>query len=239
MYKIICISDTHTNHRAKTVNKFLSEHISPDDINILIHAGDLTSVGKEHDVSNFIDWFQNLRGFESKIFIAGNHDLSLQDNPRWLQHYINEENLNQSDCVYLEDSEFKINNIKFYGSPWQPWFMNWAFNLPRNGEELENVWAKIPEDTDILITHGPPYGIMDETPMTKESVGCEKLLERLDVIKPKIHIFGHIHSARGVLERNGTVFVNASILDDHYKLKYDPIIINFDEQTKQIKIITI
>jgi Icc-related predicted phosphoesterase len=217
----------------------LSEHISPDDINILIHAGDFTSVGKEHDVSNFIDWFQNLRGFESKIFIAGNHDLSFQDNPRWLQHYINEENLTQSDCVYLEDSEFKINDVKFYGSPWQPWFMDWAFNLPRNGEELENVWAKIPEDTDILTTHRPPYGIMDETPMTKERVGCEKLLERLDVIKPKIHIFGHIHSARGVLERNGTVFVNASILDDYYKLKYDPIIINFDEQTKQIKIITI
>lgn len=239
MYKIICISDTHTKHREKSLNKFIKEHISPNDINILIHSGDITSVGKENEIANFISWIQNLEGFDSKIFIAGNHDLAFETKPVWLSHYINEENLSQSDCVYLEDSEFKIDDIKIYGSPWQPWFHNWAFNLPRNGEELENVWANIPEDTDILITHSPPYGIMDDTPMTGGSVGCEKLLERLAIVKPKIHIFGHIHSARSAMVKNGTVFVNASILDDYYKLKYNPIVIDYDERTNQVKMISV
>lgn len=233
--KIFCISDTHTKHDRQELNEYLSTSMNSSDVNILVHAGDLTNIGEEKDIQSFLHWFQNIQGFEAKIFIAGNHDFTFQHKPPFLVNYINEENLSQSDCIYLEDSECMVNGVKFYGSPWQPWFCDWAFNLPRNGKELEEVWVKIPEDTDVLITHTPPFGILDKTPMTKGNVGCEKLMERILVVKPKLHVFGHIHSARGLYQNEDTAFVNACVLDDYYHYKSKPIVIDFDEETKTIK----
>lgn len=234
--KIYCISDTHTKHNNDKLNEFLSSAIKTDDVNVLIHAGDLTNIGEEKDIKSFIDWFKNLQGFAAKIFIAGNHDFAFQNKPHFLSQYINAETLSQYGCVYLEDSECVVNGVKFYGSPWQPWFHDWAFNLPRNGDDIEEVWSKIPEDTDVLITHGPPFGVLDLTPMTKYKVGCEKLIERVLAIKPKLHVFGHIHSARDVYKNEDTMFVNASVLDDYYHFKFEPIVVNFNEETKNITI---
>jgi Icc-related predicted phosphoesterase len=145
-----------------------------------------------------------------------------------------EENLAQSNVIYLEDKQLIIKSpelsrpIKFYGTPWQPEFHNWAFNLPRNGEELESKWSNIPEDTDVLITHTPPYGIGDYT-LSNHRAGCELLMFRLEQINPLVHIYGHIHEGYGVQIKNKTIFVNASTCDRMYNPTNAPQIIDINE----------
>lgn len=229
--RITTISDTHSLH-----NKMLykvNEHIDPNQENILIHAGDISNMGWEGDISAFVNWFQNIEGFDTKIFIAGNHDFCFETKPSWLNHYINDENLSQSDCVYLQDSEVTLNYpefsrpIKIYGSPWQPRFFDWAFNVDR--DKIHVYWEKIPSDTDILITHGPVYDILDKIIGKNVPLGCESLYEHIDRVKPLIHICGHIHSGRGIVDRNGTTFINSSICTENYKPTYKPIVIDLKE----------
>lgn len=240
--KIVCISDTHGLH-----NKMINELPKGD---VLVHAGDCTNVGKEKEIVEFVDWFQNLEGFDTKIFIAGNHDFGFEhyngvrhnNEAPWLHHLLNEENLSQSDVVYLHDSEFIIESseftrpIKFYGSPWQPRFYDWAFNLDRNGLELEQKWAKIPDDTDILITHTPPNGIRDFVSSWRgnESVGCELLRYRLDNMNVTLNVFGHIHEAYGTAYVKNTTYVNASICNARYNPINKPIVIELKEYDNEI-----
>jgi hypothetical protein len=208
--------------------------VDPNDINILIHSGDCTNVGKKDEVKNFIHWIQNLKGFDDKIFIAGNHDMTFEKKPDWFYEFINEENLSQSDCTYLEDNGIVIEDpnlsrpIKFYGSPWQPQFFNWGFNLPRNGSELESKWRQIPNDTDILITHGPPHGINDLNPINY-SCGCELLKLRVDELKPLVHVFGHIHYSNGTRYIDNSLYVNASICNEQYEPINKPFVISLNE----------
>ena len=123
------------------------------------------------------------------------------------------------NITYLNDSGVTIEGIKFWGSPVTPWFHNWAFN--RVGEEITKHWDLIPADTDVLITHGPPKGILDETVHGRLHVGCGHLLKKVLEIKPKVHVFGHIHEARGVHEEAGIKFINASCVDLRYELYYE------------------
>ncbi len=240
--RIVCISDTHGLHTIMEQYKSLPEG------DILIHAGDCTNVGKPHEVTDFVYWFQNLKGFDTKIFIAGNHDFAFEkvNEPHhngdfdWFNNLMNEENLSQSDVVYLQDNEFVIESpefskpLKIYGSPWQPEFYNWAFNLPRNGWELELKWKDIPEDTDILITHGPPHGVRDFTPANLQ-VGCEILRFHVENrIKPSIHVFGHIHHAYGAVQQDETMYVNASICTERYIPSNKPIIIDITEENGKL-----
>jgi len=233
--KIVIISDTHGIHDSMYYD------LPPGEI--LIHAGDCTNVGSQSGVKQFVEWFQNLKGFDTKIFIAGNHDWAFYRKPAWLFDLINDENLSQSDCYYLEDNEMTIINpefsmpIKIYGSPWQPPFMNWAFNAPE--EQLFKIWEKIPIDTDILITHGPAYGILDTVAGQYEHLGSVTLAERINIIKPKIHICGHIHSGRGIMEKNGTVYINASTATESYDMINKPIVIDYDFNNKTYNIIDI
>jgi len=239
--RIVCISDTHSLHKIM------------DDINplpqgdVLVHAGDCTNVGKQHEVTDFVHWFQNLKGFDTKIFIAGNHDFAFEKHryPHhkgdydWYYNLMNEENLSQSDVVYLEDNQFIIESpefsrpLKFWGSPWQPEFYNWAFNLPRQGEELEKYWSMIPNDTDVLITHGPPNFIRDFTP-SNLSVGCELLAVHIERIKPLVHVFGHIHHSYGAVQKENTLFVNAAICTERYVPSNKPIIVEIKEYYGEI-----
>lgn len=240
--RIVCISDTHGLHTIMEQFKSLPEG------DILIHAGDCTNVGKPHEVTEFVHWFQNVKGFDTKIFIAGNHDFAFEkvNEPHhngdfdWFKNLMNEENLSQSDVVYLQDNEFVIESpefskpLKIYGSPWQPEFYNWAFNLPRNGWELELKWKDIPEDTDILITHGPPHGVRDFTPANLQ-VGCEILRFHVENrIKPSIHVFGHIHQAYGAVQQDETMYVNASICTERYIPSNKPIIIDITEENGKL-----
>lgn len=217
----------------------LNDFVDPNKTNVLIHAGDCTNLGKEHEIIEFIYWFQNLKGFDDKIFIAGNHDFAFEEEPVWLMHYINEKNLSQSNCVYLQDNEYVINNpefsrpIKIYGSPWQPEFYNWAFNLKRNSNELLEKWNKIPDDTDIIVTHGPAFGCLDVTPHNSR-VGCELLDYRIKQIKPLIHVCGHIHHSHGIIERENVVYVNASICNERYVPKNKPIVVELTEYSGEI-----
>lgn len=243
--RLVCISDTHSRHKNMKYN--LSDYVNPKDYNILIHSGDLTMMGYQHEITEFINWFQNLKGFDTKIFIAGNHDFCFEkiNQPHhegeydWLKNLIFEENLSQSNCIYLEDSEFILTDpefsrpIKFYGSPWQPEFNNWAFNLPRNGHELESKWNMIPDDTDILITHSPPYGIGDYT-MNNQRVGCELLKIKLEKISPLIHVYGHIHEGYGVSIYDKTIYVNASTCDRKYQPINQPHVIDIKEYNGEI-----
>ena len=236
--RIICISDTHS------LQDLMSHPIPKGDI--LIHSGDISNKGGEKDVTNFVHWFQNIEGFDSKIFIAGNHDFCFErvNQPYhkgdydWLHNLMSPENLLQSNVTYLEDSELIIESpefskpIKFYGSPWQPNFYDWAFNLPRMGEEMKSKWDMIPDDTDVLITHGPPQEIRDfvdnwRSPM---NVGCELLRYQVENrIKPLLHVFGHIHGAYGAAYVKDTLYVNASTCDERYEPINKPIVVDLVE----------
>ncbi len=228
--RIVCISDTHSLH------PYMSHDIPNGDI--LIHSGDCTNIGKENDVREFITWFQNIQGFSHKIFIAGNHDFAFEREPSWLNLYIDPNILTEHNVTYLDDGELEIVSsefsrpIKIYGSPWQPEFYDWAFNLPR-GEKLAEKWALIPGDTDILITHGPAHGMLDWTP-SGQVVGCEDLFHRIMEVQPKIHVCGHIHCAYGQKNFNGVEFLNASVLNERYEYENKPIKIEFDVNDKQI-----
>jgi len=180
-------------------------------------AGDISSKGEEHEIDEFLNWFKN-QPHKYKIFIAGNHDFFFEKaNAEMLIKKI------PKNIIYLNDSGVKINDINTWGFPVQPEFYNWAFNRKR-GNEIKKHWDLIPIDTDILITHGPPIHILDET-ITGRIVGCKDLKNRIKLIKPKIHVFGHIHEGYGVLKKDDITFVNASILNERYRNTNKPIVI--------------
>lgn len=231
MYRITCISDSHTKH------DHLIDNLPGGDI--LIHAGDLSSTGRPHEIESFCKWFDKIDNYDDKIFIAGNHDFLFENHPAQAAQIVN----SYKWITYLQDTAYSLGPvlgrmIKIYGSPWQPEFYNWAFNLPHNEIELEKNWAAIPEDTDILITHGPPHGTLDKVIGQFENLGCQKLTERLKVLKPKIHIFGHIHSGRGYYFDGTTHYFNASVLDERYDYQYQPMTFDWDPNTNEIKIIS-
>ena len=221
--KLVFISDTHNKHNHLT-SKGMGNILGSGDI--LIHSGDLTSVGKSHEIVNFLNWF-GMTDFTHKVFIAGNHDFGFE-----LQTEIADE-FKERNIHYLFDRGVELDGIKFYGSPWQPEFYNWAFNLPRNGHGLQEAWNKIPGNVDVLITHGPPFGILDATP-SGQRVGCELLYQRVFEVQPKIHVFGHIHHSYGQRTMDGIEFLNASICDERYEPTNKPIVVEFNTETKEI-----
>ncbi len=207
--KIVAISDTHNCHNKMEV---------PDG-DILIHAGDVSSQGKQSQVEDFLQWFSN-QPHPHKIFIAGNHDFFFERMP---ENYI--QSLIPPNVTYLNDSGITIEDIKIWGSPVQPWFYDWAFNRQRGSDILKH-WDLIPEDTDILITHGPVSGILDKT-VDGEHAGCVDLLNTVRRIRPKYFICGHIHEAYGRVEKIGTTYINASVLDVQYQLVNKPIVFEY------------
>lgn len=199
--KIVCISDTHNCHwQMKSV---------PDG-DLLIHAGDMTRCGALEDVRSFNEWLGTLP-HRYKVCICGNHDFCFEREPEETQSLI-------TAAQYLQDEAIVIEGLKIYGSPWQPWFFDWAFNLQR-GEEIRRKWELIPDDTDILVTHGPVYGVLDKV-RTGELVGCEELLLKTKSLQQlKLHVAGHIHESYGEAQRDGVKFVNASTCN----LKNEPV----------------
>jgi len=231
--KITFISDTHAKH-----NQVTSSLPGGD---VLIHAGDISNKGYRTEIQDFIKWFSTIENYTHKIFIAGNHDFSCQDEVSAVQELLR---LNPGS-EYLYDDMFLIGDesadyddmVKVWGSPWQPEFYNWAFNLPRQGAELKEVWNMIPSDVDILITHGPPYGHLDYVTYSKQNVGCELLRDRIDLIKPKIHVFGHIHSSYGYKFDGTTHFFNAAVLDERYNFTQKPLSVEWDPKTNELNFV--
>ena len=183
---------------------------------VLIHAGDISRMGKEGQVVDFIQWFAQ-QPFEHKIFIAGNHDFYFERMP--------DDDIKKiipPEVIYLNDSSVTINGIKIWGSPITPWFFDWAFKRYR-GADIRRHWDLIEPDTDILVTHGPVYNILDKT-VSGDHVGCEDLLNTVKTIKPKVHICGHIHEAYGRVAVDGTTFINGSVLNENYVLVNEAVV---------------
>lgn len=206
--KIVCISDTHGEH---------SDVYIPEG-DVLVHAGDISYYGKEIEVDDFLEWFRE-QPHQYKIFIAGNHDFYFEKaSAEEIERKIPE------DIIYLNDSGCEIEGVHFWGSPIQPFFFNWAFNRNR-GFDIKKHWDLIPKNTDVLITHGPPYSVLDFC-VKGEQVGCKDLYTKVEKIQPKAHIFGHIHENYGRQKIGDIQFVNASILNEKYQLANAPIIID-------------
>lgn len=203
--KALVISDTHGLHK-----RWEELFPIPNDIDLIIHGGDLTNVGTIKNFEEFLGWFNGLP-VEHKVMIAGNHDLGLDNHNR----YLILEMINETDIHYLEDSGVEIEGIKFWGSPVTPPFMDWGFM--REPNRIVKHWEAIPDDSDVIITHCPARGILDYVSYrNKGSVGCPHLLDTIHTIKPKYHISGHIHEMYGINEVEGVKHVGASILDNRY-----------------------
>ncbi len=205
--KILFISDTHGGHQ---------ELINLPQADILIHSGDISKRGKDCEIEDFVEWLSSL-DFQQKIFIAGNHDFYFEDKTIERVQEMLPQNIH-----YLCDSGIVIEGINIWGSPITPTFLNWAFNRDR-GSEIARYWRKIPQNTNILITHGPPFGILDQT-ISGSNVGCQDLLKRIEQTRPQYHLFGHIHEGYGVHETAHTTFINGCILNENYVIYNQPIV---------------
>jgi Icc-related predicted phosphoesterase len=217
MVNLIFISDSHTQHDGldETMEEFFNSYPEA----ILIHSGDISYKGRLDEVQSFLTWYSGLP-FKHKIFIAGNHDFLFEDNPYIIKRMLKDEFPN---LIYLEDSCTEILGLKFWGSPITPWFYNWAFN--RVEEKISPHWDAIPDDTDVLITHGPPYGILDKT-YSGLNVGCPFLLKKIKSLQNlKVHAFGHIHEDWGTALVDDKIFVNSSVVNLSYEIKNSPILI--------------
>ena len=209
--KIVCISDTHENHL----------NLKVPDGDILIHAGDVcfshgqwTEIEKTHYLVDFNKWLGKLP-HKHKIVIGGNHDFLFEQIPELPKTIL-------TNAHYLHNESIKIDDFNIFGSPYQPWFYNWAFNQK---EEIKETWEKIPLDTNILVTHGPPLGILDTSKSHK--CGCPHLAEKIKELESlKLHVFGHIHQGYGTEGKNRVLFANASVVNSKYILANDPIVVN-------------
>ena len=221
--RIVATSDCH--------GMLKKAELPPGDI--LILAGDLLPnrfADSELDAIYQVDALRDLDRFcesldyRHVLMIAGNHDWVFEGNTR--------ASLDLKTIRYLEDSGVEIDGLKFYGSPHQPEFYSWAFNLPRNGAELRRYWSLIPDDTDILITHGPPWGYLDQPRPDEPHAGCELLANRVGEVQPRVHIFGHIHGGYGRVQSGPTLFVNVSLCDEEYRPVNKPQVIDLNADKK-------
>jgi Icc-related predicted phosphoesterase len=215
--KIIAFSDTHGLHNKLIIPK----------CDIVIFAGDFSACNKPEEAPEFIDWFKSLPA-RWKIFTPGNHDLicdmnyNLNDYLKWTNYVEGKGIMCLGGERYFtkETGVIDLDGLRIYGSPYTPTFMNWAFMKDR-GESIKREWDKIPKKLDILITHGPPYGILDQIFDKAEyvSIGCEELKLAVEKVRPKIHLFGHIHNGYGFEQNEFTKFYNVSVCNEGYFLK--------------------
>lgn len=210
--KIVLISDTHEKH----------EQVLIPECDVLVHAGDLTFRGEYKKVNRAINWLIE-QPAKDIVFVAGNHDWLFEEEPDEIKRMLG--SIARPNLHYLENNGVTIDGVKFWGSPITPRFFDWAFNCDR-GEAIKKYWDKIPDDTDVLVTHGPPLGIQDTVSvrMGSEPLGCADLRQAVKRVRPKIHVFGHIHGGHGTLHRDETTFYNASVVDEAYKVVNEPFI---------------
>ena len=252
-FRITGISDTHNKH------KQLNGKLPGGDL--LIHSGDITSLGRKHEVSDFIKWFGK-QDYTYKVFIAGNHDMSFdrerllrdklaffegkenwdtecaEGKPEWLKDMLGSLD---SNTFYLEDTGIDIEGIKIWGSPYSPSFgRGWGFNKDR-GYDIAQCWNQIPIDTDIVITHTPIYGYNDRALNTNENVGCSDLYHRLHEVKPHLHFAGHIHEGYGYgtipyKDEWGDIYTfNPSTCNLRYEAINKPISFDYHFETRELE----
>lgn len=206
--KIACIADQHG---------YLPDPVTMPPADTLVIAGDVCPV-TDHDIdfqhnwleNDFNNWLKRIP-YRNKVMVAGNHDLIFEHATPKLY------------CDYLQESSVIIDHIKFYGYPHTPEFCDWAFNCTK--DELTVIAGRIPADTNVLITHGPPLGTMDSCLDWNVGgtvhVGCSKLRKRIQSLHDlKLHVFGHIHPQHGIWNDPRVTYINASYVNDKYKPDY-------------------
>lgn len=197
MTKLCVISDTHNKHK----------HITTPRCDILIHCGDFTTYGSKEETVNFAEWFGKQRA-NHKIVIPGNHDQYT-----YLFQRDGKDLFKENGATLLIGEEISLEGISFYGSPWTPSFSTkWSFQYNRRC--ADTIWDGS-LDYDVLITHGPPHGILDYVPKKKRHAGCLGLLNAIAKTSPRYHLFGHIHESPGRVKSDAipTVFINATSWD--------------------------
>jgi Icc-related predicted phosphoesterase len=194
--RIIHLSDTHMLHRRLEVPAG----------DVLVHSGDFTGEGTFDDYTDVFSWLDSMP-HKHKLLVAGNHDSLFQQFAKLIRQRL------PKSITYLEDSGTTIDGLNFWGSPWAPGYPWMAFTY-RAIEGSEMRWTSVPDDTDVLVTHGPPHGILD-CDYTGQRIGDASLYKRVEAIRPKLHLFGHVHAQNGEMSRFGTTFVNAAVGDDH------------------------
>lgn len=200
--KVVAIADTHCGQMDMPKG------------DILLVAGDLTHSGKMLELESQLNWYLTL-GFKHVVIISGNHDFCFEGKKSRngsIDHKFKQDAIDavtSRGIIYLEDSECTIEGVKIYGTPYTPWFYDWAFNVHR-GPNLRAVYDKIPDNVDILLVHGPPKGFGDKT-IYGETVGSEELLDVIKAKKPKYAFFGHIHEDPGSWQIGSTTAVNCSV----------------------------
>ncbi|RYY82034.1 metallophosphoesterase [archaeon] len=243
---VVCISDTHNREGRMPI-------LPMGDV--LVHAGDFSNVGREKEIESFMKYFTS-QPHPIKILIAGNHDITMNTDyyeavGAYRFHHRNKANkgglrehalacqsiikkaCDAGQCVYMEDSLHTIPHpirpdvppLRVYGSPWQPEFCEWAFNLPI-GRELTRKWDAIPNDIDMLVTHGPPWGVLDAS-VDGTLCGCPNLRQQVMTrIQPRLHVFGHIHEGYGTCILNKTLYINASTCNYSYAPLNPPVVVH-------------
>jgi Icc-related predicted phosphoesterase len=218
--KCVVLSDTHGHHRRVTV----------PDADVLIHCGDFCQRGTMSEVKDFVEWLTE-QPHKHIIVIPGNHDKPAEKKTGKVLSLFNNSNMH-----LLLNQEVVIEGVKFWGSPITPTFFDWSFMRDR-GAPIQMVWERIPDDVDVLITHGPPYGHGDLAPAYRtvhpKVAGCLDLLNRIREIKaksswkhPRVHCFGHIHAGHGATESDqfaNMTFINAAICTEEYRPTNSPI----------------
>eukprot|EP00405_Crypthecodinium_cohnii_P007170 CAMPEP_0206423372 /NCGR_PEP_ID=MMETSP0324_2-20121206/2644_1 /ASSEMBLY_ACC=CAM_ASM_000836 /TAXON_ID=2866 /ORGANISM="Crypthecodinium cohnii, Strain Seligo" /LENGTH=319 /DNA_ID=CAMNT_0053887925 /DNA_START=97 /DNA_END=1057 /DNA_ORIENTATION=- len=218
-------SDTHSLHHS-----IPSKHRPACDV--LLHAGDFSNTGTREEIESFAQWLEAYPAKE-KVVIAGNHDITLHE-----EYYISRgcqrfhqgkaadcraiRGLLERSCTYLEDTSTNIFGFKLYGSPWQPAFCDWAFNLP-DAEACREKWKEIPGDVDILITHGPPRGFGDSC-SNGSRVGCEELFKVVQSQQIPVVVSGHLHDDFGRRWDGSSLYINASTCDSGYRPSRPPVV---------------
>ena len=249
--RITHISDTHNKHNQ--LNGLLPGG------DLLIHSGDISSLGRQSEVERFVKWFNGIDNYANKIFIAGNHDMSFDSEqllvnklkhfdgvsdsdefvsigkPQWLEVLLTSD-LNQN-VFYLENSFVMLDDIKIWGSPITPTFgYGWGFNVNR-GYDINQIWNRIPNDTDIVITHGPIHSYCDRTDRGGLNVGCEQLYHRLNEVQPQLHFSGHIHEAYGYRATDWGYAFNGCNCDLSYLVNNKPITFDYDFLKRELEFI--
>jgi len=192
------------------------------DGDILVHAGDFCGRGVIEEAEDFAAWFV-AQPHPHKVVIAGNHDFCVEVDPNLAGRLFA-----APGVTYLLDEAVTVAGLRFHGAPWQPWFHDWAFNLPR-GAPIAEKWALIDADVDVLVTHGPPMAMLDET-FSGELVGCQDLKEAIARVRPRMHIFGHIHEGYGTRESDGTLYLNACTCTLRYQPLNPPLVVDITDE---------
>jgi Icc-related predicted phosphoesterase len=236
--KILFLSDTHT---------YEQEITCLPEADVICCSGDICMSGEFEEAVGFFRWFSNLP-YKHKILTPGNHDICFDASHvkyAKMKKIYQRDNLHKIHGIFdlvpvnvdvLIQSALIIDGVKFWGTPYTPLFGNWAFNVPRKSNKMKSIFSKIPEDVDILLTHGPAKGVLDLN-LEGNNEGCEVLKQRLEFIQPPIHNFGHIHESYGseIIEwessKKTTLAINSSVVNRRYWTVNNPVLVEYNKET--------